>query len=73
MRTVEMRCPSNPSRLLGKVNDPRPGEPVIELSCDHCRRSARRTRPDVVRVLHRFDTDGSFDETVTVYLETDHA
>ena len=75
MIVTELRCPANPSRMLGKVDDPRPTADgnVVELNCDHCRRTARRTRPDVVRVLHRYTVDGTLLDTDVVYVEVDNA
>lgn len=67
---VELRCPTGPKRLLSKLRltgeQPRiiPGENLVELSCDDCKRSLRRTNPNVVRVLHRYDLAGALVESV---------
>lgn len=70
MTTVlELRCPTGPKRLLSKLlvagGQPRvvPGN-LVELSCDDCKRTLRRTDPRVVRVLHRFDMTGALVESV---------
>lgn len=66
---VELRCPTGPRRLLSKLRltgeAPRivPGN-LVELSCDDCKRTLRRTDPSVARVLHRFDMAGTLVESV---------
>jgi len=64
---VELRCDVNPSRLLAKVNNPVIVEGnLIEIACDHCKKSARRGDPTVRQVLHRFDVTGELIESEVV-------
>ncbi len=71
MRTVEIRCPVGPQRLLSKLllEGDRPhiveGN-LIEFACDDCKRSLRQRGEQVVRVLHRYNLAGDLVETVTV-------
>lgn len=66
---LELRCPLGPRRLLSKLRIAG-GQPLIvpgnlvELSCDDCKRTLRRTDPGVNRVLHRFDMTGVLVESV---------
>lgn len=71
MTVAALRCPVNPSRQFARVLDPRPSESTIEVACSDCRRVERRRRPDVVRVLHRYATDGDYESTEVVYLEVE--
>ena len=75
-RSVELRCPVGPQRLLAKLRaeggSPRyvEGGALIELACGDCRRTARfqrRAVPD--RVLHRFNIIGELVETEEVYYD----
>lgn len=67
MRTIEIRCPVGPRRLLFKMlqagDQPHVSDNLIELSCDDCKRFARKEDPRVVRVLHRFDLSGALIES----------
>ena len=70
-RSVELRCPTGPRRLLAKtvVKGERPtiveGN-LVELSCTDCTKRLRGEGREVVRVLHRFSLDGALVESVVV-------
>jgi len=78
---VDLRCPSDlpgrdgachPGRLLARVRaaGERPSwvhpDNLIELSCDDCRVSLRKSGRRVTRVLHRFDFAGQLAGTLVV-------
>lgn len=69
VEVVDLRCPVGPRQLLLKlhttgerahVND----DNLMEISCRDCTRTARRSDPGVVRVLHRFNFIGELVESV---------
>lgn len=69
MPEVEIRCPVGPRRLLSKLllSGERPSVVegnLIEFSCDDCKRTHRRRRRYVTRVLHRYDLTGELIETI---------
>lgn len=69
MRSVEIRCPIGPRRLLFKMllAGERPhvdSSNLIELACVDCTRTLRKKDPSVLRVLHRYDLAGSLVESV---------
>ena len=69
MEFLELRCPSGPRQLLGKVLRETGSVPVgesnlLELSCRDCSRSVRREDPSVVRVVHRYNILGELVENV---------
>lgn len=60
---VDMRCPVNPSRLLGRVRDPNWNVQIVEgnlveIACDHCKRTRRDRGERVATVLHRYSVLG---------------
>lgn len=78
---VSVRCPygvarddgtCNPGKLLLKISlsGERPAyvhpDNLIELYCEDCTRRARRSRPGVRRILHRYDFVGELIETLVV-------
>lgn len=75
MKTIEIRCPVGPRRLLSKVisegGTPHITGNLIEFACDDCKRYERKSDPDVVRVLHRFDLAGSLVESLIVFAGED--
>lgn len=67
--SVELRCPNGPKALLCKVISD--GDTVqyttdnlIELNCRDCTKEFRRQRPEIKRVVHRFNVLGELVETV---------
>ena len=63
-RPAEMRCPSNPSRLLLKVSSPRIVDGnLIEVGCRDCAKRARRDGREVALVVHRFNVLGELIES----------
>jgi len=73
MKTIEIRCPVGPRRLLSKVistgGHPLVQDNLIEFACSDCKRTLRQAgeMTDVLRVLHRFDLSGSLVESQVVY------
>lgn len=70
-KTVELRCPVGPQRLLSKLilagtRPPIVGGNLVELACTDCKRALRAKGEPVVRVLHRYSLDGSLIESVVV-------
>lgn len=70
-RSVELRCPTGPRRLLSKLllsgGQPHVVEGnLVELSCTDCKKRLRGEGREVVRVLHRFSLDGALVESVVV-------
>jgi len=78
---VDVRCPvglpreddaCHPGKLLLKLrlSGERPAyvhpDNLIELYCEDCTRRLRRFRPNVRRVLHRYDFIGTLIETLVV-------
>jgi hypothetical protein len=73
----KLRCARDPRRLLAKMHldgdrpayfDAHPqGRNLIELACHDCEKVERRADSGVVRVLHRFNFIGRFEETAYVY------
>jgi len=66
---LELRCPVGPKQLLGKViretgHIPVDDSNLMELSCRDCSRFLRRTEPDVLRVVHRYNLLGELVENV---------
>jgi len=64
VKTVDVRCPVNPSRLFMRLKrDPAvridPYSNLIEVACRDC------ARPTGSRVLHRYNILGELVETVT--------
>lgn len=61
---VDMRCPVNPSRLMGRVKDPDDDAArivdgnLIEIACEWCKDSRRRRGEKVKVVLHRYNVLG---------------
>lgn len=72
LEAVELRCPETAGKLLAKIQ--RAGEQpsfvrpenLIELNCESCKLSRRRSGQRVARVLHRYDILGSLVETLVV-------
>lgn len=70
-RTIELRCPEGPRRLLAKTVVAG-GHPVIvegnliELACDDCKKTLRQQGQPVLRVLHRFNLAGELVESEAV-------
>lgn len=68
---VELRCPSNPRKLLAKLRS-EGGRPhvvdgnLMELACRDCEYELRRRGEGVKMVLHRYAFDGSLVETIYV-------
>lgn len=64
---VDIRCPSGPGRLLGKLHGQKlhvvEGN-LIELACQDCKRLRRQAGESVSIVLHRYDLTGALIETV---------
>jgi hypothetical protein len=72
MRTVEIRCPVGPQKLLSKLilNNRRPhitDGNLIEFACYDCARAARMDDPTILRILHRYDLVGTLVESVEVH------
>lgn len=72
MRTVEIRCPVGPRRLLFKMiqagEKPHVDEGnLIELACADCTRTLRKADATVLRVLHRYDLAGDLVESDVEY------
>lgn len=70
-RPVELRCNANPLRLLAKIRQPQSGVEIvegnlIEIACDHCKRTRRQQDPDVKLVLHRWNVVGELVDTEVV-------
>lgn len=70
-RSVELRCPNGPQRLLAKtvVKGERPtivDGNLVELACADCKRALRVKDKTVVRVLHLYSLDGTLVESVVV-------
>ena len=71
MYEIEIRCPVGPKRLLAKLLQ-EGGKPhivegnLVEFACDDCKKVQRRTKPSVVRVLHRFNLLGDCVQTLQV-------
>lgn len=70
-RPVELRCNSNPLRLLAKIRQPQSGVEIvegnlIEIACDHCKRTHRQRDPEVKLVVHRWNVVGELIETEVV-------
>lgn len=68
-RTIELRCPQGPGRLLSKllISGGRPeivGDNLVELACPDCKRSLRLQGQPVLRVLHRFNLLGDLVQSV---------
>lgn len=71
MKTIEIRCPVGPKRLLSKLQlaGERPtitDGNLIEFSCSDCTKIQRRSNPEVFRILHRFNLIGELVESVEV-------
>lgn len=72
MRTVELRCPVGPRRLLSKllIAGERPhvveGN-LIEFACPECAKASRMRNPKVYRILHRFNLLGELVESLEVF------
>ena len=67
-RPIELRCNSNPLRLLAKIRQPQSGVEIvegnlIEIACDHCKRTQRQVDPTVRLVVHRWNVVGELVET----------
>ena len=66
---VEMRCPSNPRKLLAKIRS-EGGHPrvvngnLMELACRDCASVERRSGRPTRLVLHRYAFDGQLVETI---------
>ena len=68
-RTVEIRCPVGPRRLLSKLRLQGKSLVItegnlIEFSCDDCKRTMRKTEPEIHRVLHQYDLAGDLVQTI---------
>lgn len=68
---VDMRCPVNPSRLMGRVKDPDARAEIvegnlIEIACDHCKQSKRMKGEKCRLVLHRYNVLGEHIEDEVV-------
>jgi len=68
-RVVELRCPNGPKALLCKTimfGDPikYTDDNLIELNCRDCTKQLKRDRPEVKRVVHRYNIIGELVETV---------
>lgn len=66
--TIDIRCPIDPRRLFFKI-EIRDGSfhipATAQVACDDCKRLLRRKgRPDVQRVIHVYDLDGNFVESL---------
>ena len=71
MRTVEIRCPVGPRRLLSKLILEKQVPPVVdgnllEMHCSDCTRFARIHNPEVLRILHRYNLVGALIESEEV-------
>ena len=70
MRTVELRCPVGPRRLLSKLliagERPHIVGNLVELACSDCKQAERKKGNPVVRVLHRYDLSGALIESELV-------
>jgi hypothetical protein len=71
MKTVEIRCPVGPRKLLSKLILEKQVPSVVdgnllEMACYDCARTARIHNPDVLRVLHRYNLVGELIESVEV-------
>lgn len=69
MRSVELRCPEGPRRLLSKVlvSGDKPtitDDNLVELTCPDCKRILRQNGQQVFRVLHRFNLWGDLVQSV---------
>jgi hypothetical protein len=63
---VELRCPADMSKLLGRAAwSPMP-EGLVELACNNCARARRAAGEPCVRVLHRFNLLGELVATQIV-------
>ena len=72
MRTVELRCPVGPRRLLAKTvvagEHPKIVEGnLVELSCDDCKRTLRQQGGPGLRVLHRYNLLGDLVESEEIF------
>lgn len=68
-RLVNLRCPVGPRALLAKLVQSGEKETydswnLMELSCRDCSRTAKKTDPNVKRVVHRFNILGELVESV---------
>lgn len=76
MPEVEIRCPTGPQRLLGKLlqEGERPkivtGN-LIEMACGDCARLIRKSGKPMYRILHRYNLAGELIETVEIESELD--
>jgi hypothetical protein len=66
---VELRCPIGPKALLGKIlqqgEKPKMTDGnLMELNCRDCARTARQYKPEIKRVLHRYNIIGELVESV---------
>lgn len=67
---VDLRCPSNPSKLFAKLRlsgeQPSYIQPdnLIEMACWDCRKKLERSGRKARRVLHRYDLSGALISTL---------
>lgn len=64
MSLTDLRCDQNPSKLLGRARLVEGN--LIEIACDHCKATMRRSGRHVRRVLHRWDVTGELIETEVI-------
>lgn len=70
--SVEVRCPVGPQRLFAKfrleggVSPHITEDNLVEFACTDCKREARRSRPDTIRVLHQYNFFGELVNTINV-------
>jgi hypothetical protein len=68
---IDLRCPIGPRALLGKVVAAGGHAHVdrwnlLELACRDCTKMARRTRPEIGHVVHRYNVLGELVESVAI-------
>lgn len=66
---IDLRCPVGARALLGKVvksggSATVNSDNLLELACRDCTKTARKTRPEVAHVVHRFNVLGELVESV---------
>jgi hypothetical protein len=68
MRTIEIRCPEDPRRILSKIlsRGEKPlitSDNLIEIACDSCKARLRKDGLTVSLVVHRYDLLGELIQT----------
>lgn len=69
VQVIDFRCDANPKKLFARLRSEGEKPPVvegnlIEMVCRDCRDKLRVKRPEVTRVVHRFNLIGILVETV---------